>query len=551
MALIQLLLRTSRAGVLLSVLLGLVSGASSAGLLSLINQALATEERSGLLPAFVGLCILLLVTKAGTQLLVNRCHQDALLGLRLELSNGILRAPLRRLEELGAHRLTSTLITDVQVASGSLIVVPHVLCHLAVMVGCLVYLVWLSVPTFLATLGLLAVGFVTYWVPSRYALRALGRSREELDTLFRHFQTLIQGTKELKLHRPRRDAFVHQQLHPTLEQLRRLHTHSQGLYAVSSVWGLSLFFFVVGLLLFALSSFGHVRTHELVGFTLTLLYLQQPLDYVMGCVPTLSGGNIALGRIQELQHILATGESDLQPVLVNGGSARDAAFSVLELRGLTHTYHREQEDRPFILGPLHLTIRRGELLFVVGGNGSGKTTLAKLITGLYTPEGGRVVLDGEDISDENRERYRQLFTTVFSDFYLFESMLGLTPDTVEERAQGHLERLQLSHKVRLQDGVLSTTALSMGQRKRLALLTAYLEDRPIYLFDEWAADQDPEFKRFFYEVLLPDLKHHGKTVVAITHDDRYFHLADRIVRLENGQVREAGALQQLPEATGS
>jgi putative ATP-binding cassette transporter len=172
----------------------------------------------------------------------------------------------------------------------------------------------------------------------------------------------------------------------------------------------------------------------------------------------------------------------------------------------------------------------------VGGNGSGKYTLAKLITGLYIPEEGEISWDGQIISTQNREWYRQHFSVVFSDFYLFEDILGLENVNLDHQARGYLQQLQLDHKVKVEDGRLSTTALSQGQRKRLALLSAYLEDRPIYLFDEWAADQDPPFKEIFYTKLLPELRDRGKTVVVISHDDRYFYVADRIIKLDYGRI---------------
>ena len=143
------------------------------------------------------------------------------------------------------------------------------------------------------------------------------------------------------------------------------------------------------------------------------------------------------------------------------------------------------------MGPIDSTIRRGQIVFIIGGNGSGKTTLAKLISGLYLPESGQICLDGRPIDDANREAYRQLFSVVFDDAVIFESLWGLEAADLDERAQELLAAVELDHVVSVTNGVFSTTRLSRGQRKRLALVTAYLEDRPIYLFDEWAADQDP------------------------------------------------------------
>ena len=213
-----------------------------------------------------------------------------------------------------------------------------------------------------------------------------------------------------------------------------------------------------------------------------------------------------------------------------------ATWQTLELSQIVHTYQSGEADHLFTVGPINLTLESGELIFIVGGNGSGKSTLAKLITGLYIPESGELRLDGNPITDANREWYRQHFSTVFSDFYLFERLISSEDLTLDAQAQKYLKKLELDRKVSVQDGQISTTALSQGQRKRLALLTAYLDDRPIYLFDEWAADQDPLFREIFYTQLLSELKQRGKTVLVISHDDHYFHVADRIIKLDYGRI---------------
>ncbi|HDR9605677.1 TPA: ATP-binding cassette domain-containing protein, partial [Burkholderia aenigmatica] len=164
------------------------------------------------------------------------------------------------------------------------------------------------------------------------------------------------------------------------------------------------------------------------------------------------------------------------------------------------------------------------------------------LTGLYEPEEGTIEVDGRTIGWRERAAYRQRFSAVFNDFHLFDALLGIVdPDDpsraqADARANALVAKLALDHKVKVVDGAFSTRALSTGQRKRLALVVAYLEDRPFYLFDEWAADQDPSFKAVFYEQLLPELRARGKAVIVITHDDRYFDLADRLLKLDNGRI---------------
>jgi putative ATP-binding cassette transporter len=223
----------------------------------------------------------------------------------------------------------------------------------------------------------------------------------------------------------------------------------------------------------------------------------------------------------------------------------------LDLVDVVHTYRREGENADFILGPINLTIFPKEILFLTGGNGSGKTTLAKLLTGLYVPAAGEILLNGKPVTDENRELYRQHFSVVFSDFHLFDSLLGMNRAKLDNRANEYLSQLQLDHKVQVKEGALSTTELSQGQRKRLALLTAYLEDRPIYIFDEWAADQDPQFKEVFYYQLVPELKALGKTIVVISHDDRFYQVADRILKLDYGKLVSLNQVDHSISVLGS
>jgi putative ATP-binding cassette transporter len=199
------------------------------------------------------------------------------------------------------------------------------------------------------------------------------------------------------------------------------------------------------------------------------------------------------------------------------------------------------------VGPLRLTITSGEVLFIVGGNGSGKSTLLRVLTGLYAPTRGSLLADGIAVQPPNVQAYREMISAVFSDFHLFRKLYGMAgiDDAAVRRL---LEQMQLDRKTSFSNQRFSTQELSTGQRKRLALLITLLEDRPLYMFDEWAADQDPEFRAYFYESLLPTLKRRGKTVVIVTHDDRYFHLADRLITLEYGDIRSIE--EQKPSLPG-
>lgn len=535
MKLVYFLLRYSRSMVLVAVFAGIVSGASSTGLLALINRALKESGHSTatLAWAFVALCAVVTVTRIISEVLLARLGQGALLDMRKRLSRQILAVPLRRLEDLGPHRLLTALTDDVPNITNIVALIPILCINGAIVIGCLIYLGTLSWIMLLVVLGFMVLGIASYQIPVMRAIRHFNLARKDGDALFSHFRALTEGLKELKLHNRRRKAFLSDLLEPTAESLRQHNMDGFTIYTAASSWGQLLVFVVIGLLLFALPAFKEASSATLTGYTLALLFMMTPLQVIMNSAPNIGRANVALRNVEELGLKLMPSASEQGEVVT---PVAESQWRRLDLVGITHVYKSDGEDGSFTLGPIDLTFYSEELVFLTGGNGSGKTTLAKLLTGLYIPETGEVLLDGKPVTDENREYYREHFSVVFSDFFLFESLLGLDAPRIDERAQQYLAQLQLTHKVQVKDGELSTVNLSQGQRKRLALLTAYLEDRPFYIFDEWAADQDPMFREVFYHQLLPELKSRGKTVLVISHDDRYYHIGDRIIKLDYGQL---------------
>ncbi len=521
----------------LSVAAGIASGACNAVLLAVINHVVKTGGSTAmLLWSFANLCVLLPVARFSSEFLLNKLGQAAMYSLRLQLCRQILAAPLRHLEQIGAPRLLAALTDDVPTITSAILIFPLLCINISVAIGCLVYMGVLSPLLLAIVLGFMVLGIITYQVPIIKVQKLFALARKDADALQGHFRALTQGAKELKIHGDRRQAFLSEGLEKTSGSLQQHNLEGQNLYSAASSWGQTLVFVVVGLVLFLLPLFHQLTGSMMMAYALTLLYLMTPLQVVMNSLPQLSRANVALKKTEELGFNLSSQGSE-------EGAEKDrpqGQWKTLELKSITHSYHREGETETFVLGPIDLSFHSGELVFIVGGNGSGKTTLVKLLTGLYMPEQGHIVLDGEPIGNANKEFYRQHFSTVFSDFYLFEQLLGIVNPQLDSQAQEYLGQLKLLHKVQIVDGKLSTTDLSQGQRKRLALLTAYLEDRPIYVFDEWAADQDPHFKAVFYLQLLPELKAKGKTVFVISHDDRYYHIADRLIKLEEGKVVSDG-----------
>jgi putative ATP-binding cassette transporter len=542
MSLLLNLARHSRWVLLAALLTSLISGFGSAGLVALINQALgASNARLAELGwRFLALAIVVLLTRTLSQTLFMYLGQRAKAMLRMRTIRRIGDASFRNLEQQGASRSLAVLTQDLDMIVMFFVSLPALTMQGAVIAGCLAYLGFLSAKILLLAALTIAIGATGFRLVNGRALFHLRASRKREDDLIRHFRALFDGAKELKLHRERREAFIDDTLAPHVEAVRVQRTRGYVLYAAAASWGSFILFAFIGVTLFIVARVFPLDTRVMSGYALIFLYMIMPIEALLSAIPSIGTARVALERIEQVN-------ADL-PAETSTTAHAARAFESLVLEGLTHRYFREKENEIFTLGPVSSRFEPGELVFLIGGNGSGKTTLAKMIVGLYTPESGRIVLNGEPVGEAGRDAYRQNFSVVFNDFYLFDTLLGLKLDGMDEQASAWLRHLQLDHKVSVRDGAFSTLDLSQGQRKRLALLVAYLEDRPLYVFDEWAADQDPLFKDLFYTQLLPELKARRKSVIVITHDDRYFHLADRYIKLEYGQVVETGAGADLREA---
>lgn len=535
MILFNFILRKCRGMMIATTLAALLSGACNAGIIALVNEAINSSKvnQTWLIWAFVALGIGKIGTNYASQAMLASFSQRIIARLRQDLIRQILGVPLRNLEEIGSHRILVALTDDVFNITQALLAIPIISVNVAILLGGAVYLGWLSPQILLAVCVLIVIGGVGYRLLVASAFLRLNSAREEEDKLFGHFRALTEGVKELKLHRERRGDFLTRNIQASTEEYQRHNVAAENRFILAQNWSHLLYFALIGIILFLVPALMTLDRETLTGYVITTLYLMGPLAGVMSSFSLFGRASVALQKITDLGVSLA--EHAHEKCSVDGKDS-GSSFEKLELVDVVHSYHRESEDTSFVLGPINLTFNAGEVVFLVGGNGSGKSTLAKIITGLYIPEGGDIRLDGVPINNENRDDYRQIFSAVFSDFYLFDNLLGLRRTDLDNRAREYLKQLHLHHKVKVNNGVLSNTALSQGQRKRLALLTAYLEDRPFYMFDEWAADQDPYFKGIFYNHLLPELKARGKTVLVITHDDKFFGLADRLIKLDYGKL---------------
>lgn len=522
---------------ILAMLTALLSGLFSGGLITLIHRALDAVESSdggadqlGLM--FALLVALTLMSAIAANIVIAHLYRKVLLDLQSRLANAITQAPLRKLEDIGSSSLLALFTEDIDNISDTATELVPLIINLVTSLVCCGYLLWLSWQAFIGTFIFLLIGGLSYQLLVSREQDILITGRDKLDHLYDNFADLTDGIKELKLNQNRRQAFLTQVLGSTAKSVQHYMFIWDVAYAVISAWGRFLILMVVGLILFLLPRYLPLQPGILTGYVLALLYMRSSLLSVIDALPDLSEAAVALQKVEAVGLDLAAETS----TDISDSSDFPLEWQSLTLVNVTHRYYREREDSVFTLGPINIEFKPGELVFLVGGNGSGKTTLAKLITGLYAQESGEIHLDGTTICDRNRAQYNQLFSAIFTDFHLFNDLLGFNQQDIDTQLNDYLSKLHLHHKLKVKDGRFSTTALSRGQRQRLALLVAYLEDRSFYIFDEWASNQDPVFKDVFYTQFLPELKAKGKTILVISHDDRYFHLGDRILKLTDGQL---------------
>ncbi|HAS1152044.1 multidrug ABC transporter permease/ATP-binding protein [Enterobacter cloacae] len=509
--------------------LSLASAALGIGLIAFINVRLIemVDTSLSVLPEFLGLLLLLMAVTLGSQLALTALGHHFVFRLRSEFIKRILDTQVERVEQLGSASLLAGLTSDVRAITIAFVRLPELVQGIILTVGSAAYLAWLSSKMLAVTALWITITIWGGFLLVSRVYKHMAVLRETEDKLYNDYQTVLEGRKELTLNRERAEHIFNNLYIPDAREYRH-HIIRADTFHLSAVnWSNIMMLGAIGLVFWMANSLGWADTNVAATYSLTLLFLRTPLLSAVGALPTLLSAQVAFNKLKKF---------DLAPFKAD--FPRPQAFpnwQTLELRNVTFRY----QDNAFSVGPVNLTIHRGELLFLIGGNGSGKSTLAMLLTGLYQPQSGDILLDGRALSAEKPEDYRKLFSAVFTDVWLFDQLLGpegqqANPALVEK----WLAHLQMSHKLKLQDGKILNLKLSKGQKKRVALLLALAEERDIILLDEWAADQDPHFRREFYQVLLPLMQAMGKTIFAISHDDHYFIHADRLLEMRDGKLSE-------------
>lgn len=533
MKLLKLLFRENRLPLSGIVLLSLCSAVLSIGVIAFINLKLIRleGELATTLLSFLGLLALLMISSGAGQVALHTLGHRFVYRLRRSLVRRVLDTDIERLEQIGGARILASLSSDIRNITIAFVYMPELTYGLILSIAAFSYLAWLSPALFGITAGWLGLTLLVGWFFVGKVNHHIRLLREAEDHLYQDYQSIIDGRKELALNRDRARMLYDEEFDRDACAYRDNVTRADIFNGLAGNWANAMVLGSIGLVFFCASGLGWASGEIAATFALTVLFLRAPMVATVAALPSLLAARISLDKLEALD--LAPETSDIAAVPGLG------EWQSLQLAGVEYRYPGEGEEAGFDVGPIDLELRRGELVFLVGGNGSGKSTLARLLTGLHRPAGGEIRLDGHVVQPHQWQSYRQLFASVYTDFHLFSRLLGPAAAEVDESLVGQwLERLRLRHKVKFAAGRLADTRFSQGQRKRLALMLAMLEDRDILILDEWAADQDPLFRRLFYRELLPQLKAAGKTVLAITHDDHYFDQADRLLKMDGGRLSE-------------
>jgi putative pyoverdin transport system ATP-binding/permease protein len=525
----------------------LVVTASLAGLANVlviaqVQQVAQDPKEAGVRSfAFFALAVLLYIVCARrTYHRTTFLVESALNRIKLNIVSKVGKMDFRGLERMGTAEINDRLTENATVISSSAGMLANLLQSLCIVVFSVGYIAWLSAPAFALVCLVTGLGMSLY-VSKKHEIDAFLREAGLVRLQFLDRLTdLLRGFKELKFSARRRED-VEGDIQKSAVALSDVTMKANHLFDDNLILATCILFALLGSVVFALPHRVSIDTSQLAELVAAVTFIWGPLGGVAAGFPAYMRSNGALARIRELESKLDAAAEE-----VAFEAAQDpwqGRFQQLTAKGISYEYDAPKGASRFHVGPLDFTLKAGEVVFIVGGNGSGKTTLLRVLTGLYPSSTGSLLLDGIPVQADNVAAYREKISAIFSDFHLFSKLYGLL-GVEDATVQALLAQMQLHDKTAFKGGRFTNRDLSTGQRKRLALIVTLLEDRPVYVFDEWAADQDPEFRSYFYDELLPDLKRRGKAVIAVSHDDRYFRCADRVITMEYGQIRsdERGAV---------
>lgn len=518
--------------------MAMASGVAQAALLGVITMAASTAKYNSLnfryFLLFVITFAIVVIGKKYALTEAIKIAENIIKRVRVRIADKIRNTDLLFLENTEHSEIFTYLTQNTSLISEASVIIINAFQSSIVLVFCVILIAIMSKLAFFVIILAVGAAVIHYLSHKKLLMDYLREMTIKESLFFKLLNQMVAGFKELKMNRKMSEQQFND-FSNVAEESMEIKIIAGDKFTVEIMSSQVFFYTLLGIVTFILPRFVQIESELLIRIVAAILFIIGPVNLMVTAIPTFSRANNAVENLYGLEARLdeAAGFKPGEKIPVR----KIDSFSEIRFRNACFSYTDRAGNPLFTIGPAELTIQKGEILFIVGGNGSGKTTFLKLLAGLYYPVLGAVEVDGMVLEKSVYPAYREMFSVIFGDFYLFDRLYGL--DVIDyDKISGLLKLMRLEKKTECIDGEFTNINLSTGQRKRLAMITALLHDRPIYVFDEWAADQDPEFRQYFYESLIKELRDMGKTIIAVSHDDRYFHHADRVLKMEYGKFTE-------------
>ena len=520
--------------------LTIISGIANSLLIIAVNHV-ATDVANGQHPGLI-VCALFAVafcvyyfSERFAMMRANRVVEKELKKLRLHTVSLLCESELQQVEDVGQHAISNVVSNETNHLSVAFPILADGMQQSVLLCASLAYLAYLSPLALGVFVSVVTIGLLVYAGVSKQYKASLVAATIIQAQMVERISDMLDGSKELRLSK-KVSASVLQSYRQLSSQMHALFVDAGQHLANVVVITSALAYIMLGILVFVMP--GHFMKSHLIIFQLvpTLLFCIGPVIKIVAQYPMFIRAEMGLASIALIDERL--GKTNNLPITeIRQAGWLLSGFKRIDYQGITYSYSDEGGERSFVSGPWDFSVQRGEIIFLVGGNGSGKSTALRLMTGLYKANAGQIMVDGKVLDSFGFAGLREQFSAIFANFHLFDRLYGL--ENISDQSVNHLiDDMELTGKVRYENGQFTDLNLSTGQRKRLALIAAILEDRPIYAFDEWSAEQDVYFREVFYTKILPQLKQKGKTIIAVSHDERYWGVADRIVKFDLGKIKD-------------
>lgn len=522
---------TSSSKMLLSfaITIGLLNGGISTLVLWNINSAITGNQQPQM---FLLLLIGSVLTYLLSTYLIELLFQKNLYSVRVRIVSMILNSEYREIELHGKARLLTLLTQDVGSIVGAISFIPRAIIDSSILVSCSIYLAIISPYIFFALLVTLIVGVAVYFIINKPAYNLFKKNRSFHEVLLQYYNEIIYAGREYKHCTKIKKTNYKDNFIASLDNIKHTHVKAQFLFSLGEAWGRLMLFILLGGIVYLFPKYLSVLeiTSESLAISVTVIIFSLGSIYsLVDIFPLFSRASISYKKIKTIS--IKNEKQKHSNKLIN------LPCDAIQYSNIEYTYFDKSKKKLFHIGPISLTINRGEIVFISGGNGSGKTTLLKVLTGIYPIDAGSIICAGQEIIKEDRKEFRKLFSVIWNDNYLFDGLLNkITPDKKKD-VDYWLDRLNIGNKIiTSKQGEQKHSVLSSGQNKRLLLVFAFLQNHEFIVLDEWAAEQSPDYKEKFYRELLPELKSKGIGVLVVSHDSNYFDIADRIFTMDNGQL---------------